>query len=329
MLLLLTKFNPLTEAIVAKDQRFLLLQTHANTVRKNRQTYKKTTAIFMPEFFGDGGKREMKKRGVYWTHYKSSYTQKLKWLRKNKVITKKGGVKKSTVERLYSFYHRNPLSTPRNLAYGYPQRIEKSIEKQQDIETPKGRITAKKYRKRQLKTLDKQIASQLGHGVTYRPNIKTKAFKRVQNHILYHFPHNQYVAVKLSTGKNNVGKMMNRANKEIFPVLKKDITLFINTKSGKYKTMLLQIWMHFKMEDFNGIVTDHHKIVPFANIKRQTIDSFLQWYFHQMTTCVEDTMLEGFKLCLTPSGEAGSHLIAIMLYFSTDKQATDYDMLGL
>jgi hypothetical protein len=86
-----------------------------------------------------------------------TYKQKLAWLRTNKVILKKELPRESTVDRLYSFYQRNPLSTPRNLAYGLPKRIEKTIEAQKEFKTPKGKITAKQY----IKTIDYRTARQI------------------------------------------------------------------------------------------------------------------------------------------------------------------------
>lgn len=88
---------------------------------------------------------------------KKTNAQKLTWLRKNKVVVKRGKIRSSTVDRLYSFYQKNPLSTPRNLAYGFPGRIDKALENEKNLRTPKGRITASQY----VKTIDKMTAKEI------------------------------------------------------------------------------------------------------------------------------------------------------------------------
>jgi hypothetical protein len=88
---------------------------------------------------------------------KRTYAQKLSWLRTHNVITKKEKPIDSTVSRLYSFYHRHPLSTPRNLAYGYPRRIEAKIERHGEkatVRSPKGKVTARDYILRERKKID-------------------------------------------------------------------------------------------------------------------------------------------------------------------------------
>jgi len=80
---------------------------------------------------------------------------KLAWLRKNNIILKKEQPRESTTKRLYSFYQKNPLSTPRNLAYGLPKRFEKKLAKEDGtktyVQTPKGKISTKEY----IKLIDK------------------------------------------------------------------------------------------------------------------------------------------------------------------------------
>jgi len=71
---------------------------------------------------------------------------------------KKEKIRPSTVSRLYSFYQRNSLDTPRNLAYGMPKRLNRKLEEhpEQPIYTPKGKITVKQY----VKSLDKRTIRQ-------------------------------------------------------------------------------------------------------------------------------------------------------------------------
>lgn len=94
---------------------------------------------------------------------KLTYEQKLSWLRKNKVVLKKEKIRQSTVSRLYSFYHRNPLDTPRNVAYGLSRRVEHKIEikgENAKIKAPK-KITAKEYVKRRREQIDAQTEKKL------------------------------------------------------------------------------------------------------------------------------------------------------------------------
>lgn len=55
---------------------------------------------------------------------------------------------KATVDRLYSFYHRNSLSTPLALAYGLKPRVEKKVAKKGGdavVRTARGDIPVKRY----------------------------------------------------------------------------------------------------------------------------------------------------------------------------------------
>jgi hypothetical protein len=269
---------------------------------------------------------------------KVSYTKKLAWLRKRHIIVKKGKVAKTTVNRLYTKFkiQKMPLSTPRDVAMGMGKRLERKILKygaKAKIRTPKGTITGKQYVKTCVKEIDEIIRLKLPADVEYKPNIYYRNVQKVQDHITHHFNPKEYNAVKYASGRTNILSVMNRAIKNIFPIIQKDIILINNFKGKYYKTLWVNIKMHFKMVDANGIVSDHFKYVPFSDVRASSMDNFLTWYFYKkkdekgQEQSVENVMKEGFLLCKTDSGEAGSHLVSITLYFSTDKRASEYDKL--
>jgi hypothetical protein len=98
-------------------------------------------------------------------------------LRKHNVITKKEKPIEATANRLYSFYHRNPLSTPRNLAYGYPRRIEQKIEKYGEkavIRAPEGTVNAKDY----IRNKDKQSISLILRQISEKTQVQDLHFSK-------------------------------------------------------------------------------------------------------------------------------------------------------
>jgi len=85
---------------------------------------------------------------IFMKQPKMTIGQKLAWLRRNAIITRAETPRESTVNRLYSFYQRNPLDTPRNLAYGMPKRVDRTLQRKGTLQTPKGAVPAKQYVKK-------------------------------------------------------------------------------------------------------------------------------------------------------------------------------------
>lgn len=159
--------------------------------------------------------------------------QKLSWLRKNKVILKKEKIRPSTVDRLYSFYHRNPLSTPRNLAYGYKGRLEKTIEKgpTAKLKTPRGTITVKEY----VKNLDRVSSENVKRELS--PSIANQKFghrfvsgKR-EDRFRYSFRNGDGIQVT----SLNVDKVLESLKTTDLPDLMEQVAIFYRLRSYLYK----------------------------------------------------------------------------------------------
>lgn len=164
---------------------------------------------------------------------KKTPAQKLTWLRKNHVILKKEKPTDSTIKRLYSFYHRNPLSTPRNLAYGYKGRLERKVERYGEkaiIRTPKGKISAKDYYRRQSTRTAKQIRKELSPNiVNIKFNRKFLSGKR-EDHFRYVFRDGKGIEINILNVKDN----LNRLRRIDIPDLMENLAIFYGKRDFLY-----------------------------------------------------------------------------------------------
>lgn len=261
---------------------------------------------------------------------KPSQTAQRKAL-ENKGIPSKG-LSKQTTRRLYKYYieRQNPASNPRSLAYGEQKRLEKRIEENPNILLTAGtkeKITTKKYMKNAIKPIDQEIRRSLPARTNYYPNRYYHNVDKVQDHIEHRFDPEEYLAVKKASGIHNITKVMNKAQKYIVPMLIDDMRLFVRLKGPYYRMLMVNMMFHFVMTDENEIQTDHYKYVPFSDMKYGPLEKFIDFYFYKMDGNVVDTIKKGFFLCKTASGQAGSSLIKIMVFFSTNRRASAYEKL--
>lgn len=159
--------------------------------------------------------------------------RKLSWLRKNKVILKKEKIRPSTVDRLYSFYHRNPLSTPRNLAYGYKGRLEKTIEKgaEAKLRTPKGTVTVKEYVKVKNQASAKRVRKELSPNIAgIKFGHRFKSGKR-EDRFRYVFRDGKGITVTISNVKN----ALHRLKTSDIPDLMENVAVFYKLRNYLYK----------------------------------------------------------------------------------------------
>lgn len=158
--------------------------------------------------------------------------QKLAWLKKNKVLVKTETPSKSTIRRLYSFYQRNPLSTPRNLAYGMPKRIDRTLEKQGTLQTPKGAITAEDYIQTKSKKTVEEIQQMLPPGITWKTfDHRFKSGKREDR---FRYIINHYQGLRITYLNHN--GMLIHIKQNILPDLMETIKLYLKKRSYFYKT---------------------------------------------------------------------------------------------
>jgi len=168
---------------------------------------------------------------------KKTNAQKLTWLRKNHVILKKEKVRASTVNRLYSFYQRNPLSTPRNLAYGLPGRIQKKFETEDGkityVYTPKGKITTKQYIKLIDTRTNRQIKRELPVNIS-TPKFSHR-FKSGKREDRFRYVFEPYLKVTAL----NVNDVLARLKKIYIPDLMETVDLFYKRRKIFYQTRVI------------------------------------------------------------------------------------------
>lgn len=159
--------------------------------------------------------------------------RKLSWLRKNKVILKKEKIRPSTVDRLYSFYHRNPLSTPRNLAYGYKGRLEKTIEKgaEAKLRTPKGTMTVKEYVKVKNQASAKRVREELSPSVSSVKFGHRFVSGKREDRFRYSFRNDEGIIVT----DLNVDKVLKSLKKTDIPDLMEHVAVFYKLRNYLYK----------------------------------------------------------------------------------------------
>jgi hypothetical protein len=160
---------------------------------------------------------------------KKTYDQKLSWLRKNHIVLKKEKISQSTVNRLYSFYQRNPLSTPRNLAYGLPKRIEKTLERQQSFRTPKGKITAKEYVQNFDEITQKDLEKQLPPAVVSSTfNKYYSKVKHVRDEFIY------IIRPPITATASTMNRAIKEANVMVMPDIHSIISLTWQKRKNLY-----------------------------------------------------------------------------------------------
>jgi len=99
---------------------------------------------------------------------KISYESKLAWLKRRELLDKEKP-SQSTVNRLYSFYHKNPLSTPLAVAYGLKPRVEKKVTSKGEeaiIRTGMGVIPVKKYVQSVRRRVDRSTKTEVTRRMT-------------------------------------------------------------------------------------------------------------------------------------------------------------------
>lgn len=251
-----------------------------------------------------------------------TYAQKLSWLRKHNVITKKEKPIDSTVSRLYSFYHRHPLSTPRNLAYGYPQRIEQKIEKYGEkaiIRSPKGKLSIKQYVKKTDKRQETEIINKVPVNVTLSFKHYYRTVDKLMDWMTYH------ITPPITATTVTVGKARKRAKK-----VQEDIVNIIHMVRNARATS-------YKNYDIGGRLTAQTRNVETMNgEKNPPLIIAMAWtnlsrpdefFYGTMNEAFETA----FKVLYGVSAQANAMVIitAVEIKFTTDKRPSNYDRLRM
>lgn len=170
--------------------------------------------------------------------------QKLAWLQQNNIVSKDKKLSEAYIRRLYSFYQRNPLSTPKNLAGGMPKRIERTLEKEGTFQTPAGEITAKEY----VHSIDiqtrKKISKQIPPFFIVKFNHRYKSGK-IDDTLIYPFRDGKGITV---TGLNvqNVLKQLETID---IPDMLEQLNVLLKNRKIFYKERLIGAIIHYETKD--------------------------------------------------------------------------------
>lgn len=165
---------------------------------------------------------------------KLSYQEKLSWLKKHNIIKKKKPVK-STVNRLYSFYQRNPLDTPKHLAYGMKKRLKEKYKTQEPektyLRTPEGKITVKEYIQKQSQKTKKEIKKETTPDTTWQIFDHRFRSGKIEDRFRYVINRKQGLTIHAL----NLNNMMKHIKKHIIPDIMEIIELYYSKRKPFYK----------------------------------------------------------------------------------------------
>lgn len=180
-----------------------------------------------------------------------TYKQKLSWLRKNKVKFRKDLPAESTVNRLYSFYQKNSLSTPKDIAMGMGKRIEQKIERNGEetlIQTPKGKIKAKNYYKKISEKSIEDIKQTISPRIKFEGDIYRMS-KRVNDYLTFR--------TSLTCNKKNFVECLEKVRTEIIPTIMDSLIYVLKRRRKFYVDSLVMGKIQFNNVDTERLHREH------------------------------------------------------------------------
>lgn len=251
-----------------------------------------------------------------------THAQKISWLRKNKIVLKKEKIRPSTVNRLYSFYHRNPLSTPRNLAYGYPERLEKKIMRygaKAVIRTPKGKITGKQYVRSRAKSSQKEVRDLLPGYITPKFGMYYSKVKHVRDEFIY------IIKPRIISTRTNKRQTLRKLQSVVIPDIVFYLSIFLEKRAYLYKHHDIGALLHYDTSNFTTA----------SGVENPSGYTRMPWITVYNNDMVAEALFEAFQGALhifdTVSGKASRgatiELFRVDIYISTKEKATTFDEL--
>ena len=244
------------------------------------------------------------------------YQDKLKWLKKNKIVTKETPTR-STINRLYSFYHRNPLNTPLYVAYGLQKRIDRSIEKKGggfELQTPQGKITAKRYIDEKVKNRVNIVKRKLSPQASFAHSKYKKYMHRVQDYLVYR--------PNITANEENLNKKIEQLRKQILPEIQDDIDLIAKNFRIFYKTPLIGSVSSLKSQDFPQGQGFNYQRVGFIRLYKKQYNKYLDFFIDELL----NSLVNGFKLVYKYEN-MNVTLFKIEIVFTSDLRASMYEKL--
>lgn len=221
---------------------------------------------------------------------KKTINQQRKWLIDKKILKKKDKTANSTVKRLYSFYQKNPLSTPIYLAYGHKKRISNLLEKKgknYNLKQPQNKkISIEKYVKDKNKRINIQTKKQVSYGAVFKTGTYRKYLDRVQESLSYHY----YIKCKRET----LAKTLNYVERNVLPVIRRDLKIVIKNYLGFYKTPVISCVTGFKSSDFPQGAGQSFQRVAYTRIYMDKYNQYLTFFMDSLF----DSIKNGFEICI-------------------------------
>jgi len=247
---------------------------------------------------------------------KITYQSKLLWLQKNHIV-KKEKPSIATVNRLYSFYHRNPLDTPQYIAYGIQKHVNQNIEQKggdYKIQTPQGDITVKNYMKKTVKTRVSTVKKKLSYQASFSHSKYKKYMHRVQDYLVYR--------PNLSANEENYAQILKKVQKQLLPMIRKDVDLVARNFDIFYKTTLIGAVTSFKSLDFPQGEGFNYQRVGFIRLYKNRYQEYLDFFIDELFKSIKN----GFRL-VYEYDKMNVTMFKIELIFTSDERASIYEKL--
>jgi hypothetical protein len=245
-----------------------------------------------------------------------NYQKKKTWLKKNNALPR-GARSLSAINRLYSFYHRKPLSTPFAEAYGMEKRAYSYIEKRGGeyvLASPKGYVSAKKYIKKMDLSTQKEIVAP--PHVEIKFNHYYKSVQHVRDEFIYVI---QPPVIASVAGMN---KALKRVEIDVIPNILQIIKSLIRARKALYRNHDIGAICHYETK---GVETS-------TGVSNPTAYTRVPWIQIQHLRLFEESLFDAIKtafdIVYNYKGSSVT-LFRIDVYISTPWRASAFDMLRI
>jgi len=247
----------------------------------------------------------------------TSQTEKIKWLRDKKILIRPKKPSRSTINRLYSYYHRNPLSTPLYEAYGLKKRISKRVADyggKYELQTPRGKIEVGEYVRRRSQRMADKTKRQVSARTSLKTGIYRKYVDRMQDYLSYRF----YITCNEAT----LNRAVKYVEKNVLPIIRKDLRIVINNFIEFYHVPLIGSIAVFESYDFPQEEGASYQRVAFTRVYRGREKEYLDFFMHDLMESIRN----GFLTCLQYE-RMSIVLKKIEIVITSDRRATAYEKL--
>jgi len=241
---------------------------------------------------------------------------KLAWLKQHNV-TKKKVLSHATINRLYSFYQRNPLDTPVYLAYGMRKRLDENVKiygEDYELSTPRGKFTAKKYVTQTVKRRASFVQKKLSYRASFTHSKYKKYMHRVQDYLFYH--------PRVTANEATYERTLKQLQLSLLPTVQEDVDLVAQNFQIFYKTALVGSVATFKSNDFPQGEGYNYQRVGFVRLYGHRYKEYLDFFIEELF----ESLKQGFALVFKYENMSVT-LVKLEIIFTSDKRASLYEKL--